>query len=345
MAAEREKPHKPWFLLETPKEEFERLSKAERLKEAALEAGASGVAPLSTTWTNAAALQEPTPDPRDESIVGIVKHCFYMVQFHPRPIQKVLDYLFGYSPAVDGDDLEEILAYSKGLPVSRGKTPKDLAYVYAANLDKTMGTRDKMALRALIRDVRDEWSSHIRAGFDAIKHLEESPLDSAEDIRVQNRDCWLRALFPNNDWPTRNEKTYKFMEQLREKSMDTDGRREVTSSRPVPLALARANLKAERVASASASASRASDGVSTAIGAHGASDGVSTAIGAHGAQTHFNAQGIPIIAPDGFFPKTKATLAAEGAAARAAAARADRRLRDRRRPPADARAPPDAPRA
>jgi len=316
---EREKPHKPWFLLETPKEEYERVSKEERLRAAAMEAGTtSGAVPM---WANAAA-NEPTPDPRDESILGIVKHCFYMVQFHPRPIQKVLDYLFGYSPAVDGDDLEEILAYSKGLPVSRGKTPKDLAYVYATNLDKTMGERDKVALKSLIRDVRDEWSTHIRAGFDAVKHLEDSPLDSAEDIRVQNRDCWLRALFPNNDWPTRNEKTYKFIEKLQEKSIDVDAKRVVTSARPVPLALARANLKAKRAAS-------------TASGAPGAlsttTDGVSSTINASGVQIHYNTDGIPIVAPSGFFPKTKAALRAEGAAARSAAHDAEQRRLLRRR--------------
>lgn len=316
---EREKPHKPWFLLETPKEEYERVSKEERLRAAAMEAGtSSGAVPM---WANAAA-NEPTPDPRDESILGIVKHCFYMVQFHPRPIQKVLDYLFGYSPAVDGDDLEEILAYSKGLPVSRGKTPKDLAYVYATNLDKTMGERDKVALKSLIRDVRDEWSTHIRAGFDAVKRLEDSPLDSAEDIRVQNRDCWLRALFPNNDWPTRNAKTYKFMENLQEKSIDVDAKRVVTSARPVPLALARANLNAKRDAG-------------TASGAPGAlsttTDGVSSTINASGVQIHYNTDGIPIVAPSGFFPKTKAALRAEGAAARSAAYDAEQRRLLRRR--------------
>ena len=309
-AAGREAPHKPWFLLETAKEESARESREAKMREAALEAGEEAA----STRLAERAPEEPAPDPSDETILGVVKHCFYMVHFHPRPIQKVLDYLFGYSPAIDGEDLEELLAYSKGIPVPRGKTPRDLAYVYAADLDKSIGTRDRVALTTLIRDVRDEWSTHIRAGVDATKQLEESPLDSAEDIRVQNRESWLRALFPNNDWPTRSEKTYKFMESLREEGA-VEASCAVPTSRPVPLAVSRANLKASTAAAAATST-------------HG---DVSISIGAQGKSTHYSKAGIPIVAPDGFFPKTKAALRAEGVAARAAAARAEQRLEFRRR--------------
>lgn len=308
MDAKREAPHKPWFLLETPKDEQARLRKAAMVEAANAEAGADADA-SSSSWTMPGNVTiEAVPDTTDESVLGAVRMCFYMVQSHPRPIQKVLDYLFGYSPAVDGEDLEEIDAYSKGLPVSRGKMPKDLAYSYAANLDKTLGERDKVALKTLIKDVKEEWSSHIKAGFDAVKQLESTPLDSAEDIRVQNRDSWLRAMFPTLDWPTRNERNYKFMEHLREQQA-VDPRAAVSSSRPVPLALSRAN--------------RAKQATQEQIQTYDLG----------GSKIHYSKDGVPIVAPEGFFPKanTAPSKRAEASRMRLAAADAERRLDERRR--------------
>ena len=309
MDAKREAPHKPWFLLETPKDEQMRLRKAAMVDAANAEAGAdAGADASSSSWTMPGNVTiEPVPDTTDESVLGAVRMCIYMVQSHPRPIQKVLDYLFGYSPAVDGEDLEEIDAYSKGLPVSRGRMPADLAYSYAANLDKTLGERDKVALKTLIKDVKEEWSSHIKAGFDAVKELESTPLDSAEDIRVQNRDSWLRAMFPTLDWPTRNEQNYKFMEHLREQQA-LDARTAVSTSRPVPLALSRANR-----------AKQAQEQIQT--------------YDLGGSKIHYSKDGVPIIAPDGFFPKanTAPSKRAETARIRLAASDAERRLAERRR--------------
>jgi len=282
---QRENPHKPWFLLENPKDEFLRMKKRSMLEEEAKEAGKKLDASALELWTTPESMiPEPVPDPRDDSILGTVKKCFYAVQSHPRPIQKVLDYLLGYSPSIDAEDLEEIAAYTKGLPVSRGKLPKQIAHAYAANLDKLLGERDKVALKTLIEDVKDEWSSHIRAGADAVKQLESTPLDSAEDIRTQNRDSWLRAMFPNIDWPMRNEKNYKFMESLRELhgASSTSGVGAVTS-KPVPLAVARETL------ASTTKASEASEKVSIDSG---------------GRKLHFTKDGIPIVAPAGYFPKT-----------------------------------------
>ena len=282
---QRENPHKPWFLLENPKDEFLRMKKRSMLEEEAKEAGKKLDASSLELWTTPESMvPEPVPDPRDDSILGTVKKCFYAVQSHPRPIQKVLDYLLGYSPSIDAEDLEEIAAYAKGLPVSRGKLPKQIAHAYAANLDKLLGERDKVALKTLIEDVKDEWSSHIRAGADAVKQLESTPLDSAENIRTQNRDSWLRAMFPSIDWPTRNEKNYKFMESLRELhgASSTSGVGAV-ASKPVPLAVARATL------ASTTKALEASEKVSIDSG---------------GRKLHFTKDGIPIVAPAGYFPKT-----------------------------------------
>lgn len=282
---QRENPHKPWFLLENPKDEFLRMKKRSMLEEEAKEAGKKLDASALERWTTPESMvPETVPDPRDDSILGTVKKCFYAVQSHPRPIQKVLDYLLGYSPSIDAEDLEEITAYAKGLPVSRGKLPKQIAHAYAANLDKLLGERDKVALKTLIEDVKDEWSSHIRAGADAVKQLESTPLDSAEDIRTQNRDSWLRAMFPSIDWPTRNEKNYKFMESLRELhgASSTSGVGAV-ASKPVPLAVARATL------ASTTKALEASEKVSIDSG---------------GRKLHFTTDGVPIVAPAGYFPKT-----------------------------------------
>jgi len=308
MEAQREAPHKPWFLLETSKQEQARLRKMAMVEAAAAETGALTTAALDA-WTTPKHLQtEEIPDPNDDSIVGAVKTCFYMVQSHPRPIQKILDYLFGYSPSVDGEDLEEIVAYGKGLPVPRTKRPKEIAYVYAANLDKILGERDKMALKMLIKDVKDEWSSHIKAGFDAVKQLESTPLDSAEDIRTQNRDSWLRAMFPTYDWPTRTEKNYKFMETWRDNHSSAS---RGFSSKPIPLAVARANL-------AKQSALMGENDVKSVDMGH--------------RQIHYSKDGVPIVAPVGFFPKTETVQSkrTEAARMRMAAEEADRKLRERR---------------
>ena len=308
MEAQREAPHKPWFLLETAKQEQARLRKMAMVEAAAGETGAHTTAALDA-WTTPQNLQtEEVPDPNDDSIVGTVKTCFYMVQSHPRPIQKILDYLFGYSPSVDGEDLEEIAAYAKGLPVPRTKRPKEIAYVYAANLDKILGERDKMALKMLIKDVKDEWSSHIKAGFDAMKQLESTPLDSAEDIRTQNRDSWLRAMFPTYDWPTRTEKNYKFMETWRN---NHSGASRGFSSKPIPLAVARANLAKESALT-------------------GENDVKSVDMGRH--RVRYSKDGVPIVAPEGFFPKTETMQSkrTEAARWRVAAEEADKKLRARR---------------
>jgi len=300
----REAPHKPWFLLETPTEEQSRLRRVAQLEAAAAEAGDETAEPM---WVMPEFMKvEPVPDPTDESIEGTVKHCFYMVQSHPRPIQKVLDYIFGYSPAVDCCDLEEIASYAKGLAVPRGKTPKELACAYAANLDKILGERDKVALKKLIKDVRDEWATHIKAGGDAVRELEATPLDSAKDISTQNRDSWLRAMFPTLDWPDRNEKQFAFMQGLRGTN---EAFRAVSTSRPVPLAQARASL--------------ARAGKSFKAEPHKLEQG----------NIRYTADAVPIVAPEGFYPSLAVERArkAETQRARAAAVYAEEQLKDRQR--------------
>ena len=302
---QREAPHKPWFLLETPKEEQSRLRRVAQLEAAAAEAGEESTEPM---WTMPAHMKiEPVPDPTDESVEGTVKHCFYMVQSHPRPVQKVLDYIFGYSPAVDCEDLEEIAAYAKGLAVSRGKTPKELAYAYAANLDKILGERDKVALKMLIKDVRDEWATHIKAGGDAVRELEATPLDSAKDISTQNRDSWLRAMFPTLDWPDRTEKNFRFMQGLRGTN---EVLRAVSTSQPVPLAQARASL--------ARAGKRFEGGNERELDQGG---------------IRYTNDGVPIVAPEGFYPSVAVERArkAESQRARAAAVLAEEQLQDRQR--------------
>ena len=302
---QRQVPHEPWFLMETPKEEQQRLRKHAALEAAALEAGSEVPPPPLPANVHV----EAVPDPTDESVAGAVKFCFYAVRSHPRPIQKVLDYLFGYSPAVDGEDLEDIAAYAQGLPVSRGKTPRELAVTYATNLDKILGERDKVVLKGLIKNVRDEWATHIKAGQDAVQQLESTPLDSAQDISEQNRDSWLRAMFPTLDWPAQDRRNHRFVEGL---GQNLEVTRTITTSRPVPLAIARAALAKRDVTDP-----------------HRKTEEVEV----DGRLVRHAADGVPIVAPEGFFPSSASIQArkAEAEKFRAAAQAGEDKLAARRR--------------
>lgn len=180
---------------------------------------------------------------------------------------------------------------------------------YATNLDKILGERDKVVLKGLIKNVRDEWATHIKAGQDAVQQLESTPLDSAQDISEQNRDSWLRAMFPTLDWPAQDRRNHRFVEGL---GQNLEVTRTITTSRPVPLAIARAALAKRDVTDP-----------------HRKTEEVEV----DGRLVRHAADGVPIVAPEGFFPSSASIQGrkAEAEKFRAAAQAAEDKLAARRR--------------